>query len=378
MNNKSINRKNTDADRIYYPEVSLLKGTAILAVITCHVCEAFVEIDKLIYYAFSVGQMACQLFFMASALLLSFSYSTTNPSYGQFLRKRWKRIVPPYWGAIFISVVFCIIGPYFKYTAYSHITSNPLKVVINLLLLNGLTPYGNNDVVFGGWFVGTAAVYYLLFPILFKIHNHLNKHIKRTGVYLLILLCVQAAFAITLRIANITCQPLSFIYFSIFNQLTSFWIGFVLYDLYIENRIKEIKRPLLKFIILIISALLLYAGGYFVGWRDTFVFAPLIFAFSYLFLFAFTNQCFDKKAAGSKACKLVSALGNRSYGIYLTNLYFIYPLCKPLLMIILVGINIPAFLCFLALLTVFVPICCTAGIIYDEFFDRFLSKSTRA
>jgi len=356
--------------KAYYPDVSFLKGVAVLAIVACHIGELFENANQLIFYGLTVGQMACQLFFMASSLLLSFSYSANKPSYGSFLFKRAKRIAPPYWTAIIISLLLCYVGPVVGVDSYTRLGEAPWKIIINVLLLNGLTPYGNNDVVYGGWFVGTIVVFYLLFPLLFKLHCSLRARIKHTQTSLLILLALQTAFAVALRIVDITCTPLSFVYFSFLNQLTAFWTGFVLYDLYHEDRVKTVKHAFAKFFVSALLALAAYYGGYSLGWRDTFVFAPFLFSFSYIFLFAFVNQRLGGEKQPGFALQSIVRLGDRSYGVYLSHLFVLYTLGRATLGSLFYQLQLNPVLCMIIMLVLFVPLCCIVGVLFDRLFDR--------
>lgn len=366
-----MNKHKEYSDNKIYPEISSLKGLAIIAIILCHIGQTFGNINEVIYYSFSIGQMASQLFFMTSALLLSFSYTANKQTYGTFVLKRYKRLAPAYWIAIIISIIFCYAGPLIKYSGYYHIKENPINIVINVLLLNGLFKSGNNNVVFGGWFVGTLIIFYLFFPLLFKMHCHIKRKIKNNYILLLILITVQICFAIIFRIFNISCEPLSYTYYSAINQLTSFLTGFVVFELYQENKIKFIKIPLVKFIILFAIAILEYAGGFFVKWHDTFIFAPLLFSYSYIYLFIFFHQLFQKgKITNSNFSKGTIFLGNHSYGIYLLNLYIIYPFCPLLCSYLLNRLNIELLPCLIIVILIFVPLCCLIGSLYDKLFNR--------
>ena len=149
--------------KFFCADISTTKGIAIRLIIICHIGEIFADIDVTLFYLFTTGQMACQLFFICSSFALCLSYSRSHPSYREFFYKRIKRIAPPYWGAIIISAFLCFLSPFINDGTYSSFFKDPVKIIINALLLNGCTPYGNNDIVYGGWFVGTIVIFYLLY-----------------------------------------------------------------------------------------------------------------------------------------------------------------------------------------------------------------------
>lgn len=361
----------------FYPDISFIKYIAITLIIFCHIGEIFSSIDQTLFYIFTTGQMACQLFFISSSFSLCFSYSKAPTSYRDFLYKRFKRIAPQYWGAIIVTALFCCFGPLFNNYIYSSFFQFPLKIIINFLLLHGFIPYGNNDVVYGGWFVGALIIFYLIFPCLYKFYGFIRKHTNNI-IIILLLFVIQTTVAVAFSVLNIDCPPLSFAYFSVLNQLSSFLVGFVVHDLYSNGKINKIKYPSIWFIVSLAVALTAYVGGYFSNWKSTFIFAPLFFSVSYIFLYSSVNNFLNKKdRRKSPAINLMSKIGNRSYGIYLTHLFIIYSLCRPLLNHLFFDKQINSLICFLIICLIAFPLCFAIGIAYDKLFDRFKNITLR-
>ena len=112
------------------------------------------------------GQMGVQLFFIASAFTLCLShekrkiekYSLTN-----FYIRRFFSIAPLYYLGITLYFIIEITKGFVSHdindSQYSLV-----NVLANVFFVNGFYPPANNNIVPGGWSIGTEFAFYAIFP----------------------------------------------------------------------------------------------------------------------------------------------------------------------------------------------------------------------
>ena len=140
--------------------IDYLKGIGILMVIFVHSAQRIVPFLPIRIFA-RYSQMGCQLLFLISAFTLCLSYQSNPVSVKDFYKKRFLAIAPAYYIGIVFYFIFnklCIVAD-----VISPVKTNTdlSAVAVNFLFLNGLFPFANNNVVFGGWFIGTIVIFYI-------------------------------------------------------------------------------------------------------------------------------------------------------------------------------------------------------------------------
>jgi peptidoglycan/LPS O-acetylase OafA/YrhL len=90
-------------------KLEALRGAAAVYVLAYHLVRARLGIEKgLLSFVFSFGQEAVILFFLLSGFVIYFSFSTgQDKSFAGYFRRRWLRIYPILFVALFISWYFC-------------------------------------------------------------------------------------------------------------------------------------------------------------------------------------------------------------------------------------------------------------------------------
>lgn len=206
--------------------IDRLRGIAILAVIAIHYLQVFAS--PVLRNWGEVGQLGVQAFFLASAFTLCLSADNRRDEPHRlraYAIRRYFRIAPVYYlGIVFYAWMFTQSGEGAPYTAGN--------ILANVLLVNGLTPWANNNVVPGGWTIGTEMLFYVAFPLMYPA---LEAGWKRWGNRALV-----AAFAGSVLIA--LCWQLgyreiygkwlpnnSFAYGNFVNQLPVFIVGMCWY-----------------------------------------------------------------------------------------------------------------------------------------------------
>ena len=93
-------------------QLEALRGAAALYVLAHHLVRARLGIEKgVLGFLFSFGQEAVILFFLLSGFVIFYSFSTgQDKSFSGYFRRRWLRIYPIFFVALFISWYFCEAG----------------------------------------------------------------------------------------------------------------------------------------------------------------------------------------------------------------------------------------------------------------------------
>lgn len=148
--------------------IDWMRGLAILLVIATHVKGIVPDCSGLTNAVLSFGRMGVQLFFVVSACTLYQSWLRSGSSPGalkRFYLRRYLRIAPMYLFGILIYLTSAIV----KHYASTGVIRWPEQfsapsILTNLFLVHAFYPPGNNNVVPGGWSIGTEILFYVIFP----------------------------------------------------------------------------------------------------------------------------------------------------------------------------------------------------------------------
>lgn len=212
-------------------------------------------------------------------------------TYKTFLKKRYLSIAPIY---ILFILFYQIISYYiatFNVEPFYKISHNPLSILANIFLLNGLDYQAFNNIVPGGWFIGTIFLFYLLFPLIYKLYRYIKTYNPRL-LFLLPLggVIVSAIFqtGIFFIIGDWTLsKPGSFTYYSIINQLPCMLIGVTL-NYYLKNTKLSKNNLLLCFICLGLIGNLLWYALRLHYWIYALI--PSIIGWSFFYLFLYVQR----------------------------------------------------------------------------------------
>ncbi|MDO8348542.1 MAG: acyltransferase [Rugosibacter sp.] len=242
-----------------YPWIDTLRGIAILMVIAVHASHGLKGSESLLKTIFGFGGYGVQLFFVASAMTLCMSLEN---NYGKprwlmkYAIRRYFRIAPMYYVGIVLyffwsfaknQVQHGLIGPLPQYTV--------ANVLANIFFIHGFFPAAYNDIVPGGWSIGTEVAFYVAFPVLFLLYRTARQPMLLSG--LLLAACYALISLVQWQMGQSTASS-AFLYFNIANQLHVFIIGIC--GFYFLSALAGLPFPLLMLLILLWGL-----AGYSVG-----------------------------------------------------------------------------------------------------------------
>jgi len=232
-----------------------LRGVAILGVVCVHSVQEFSSGSQFLDNALAYGRAGVILFFVLSAVTICHVWTTKygNMSIGEYYLNRIRRILPPYYLAIILYVLFLDID-------VSYWSSNGVswsEVLLNASFLHGFSPEAINSVVPGGWSLAAEMFFYAIFPFV-------AIGIRRYGVefsaVMVVISAVYTAFAgdFFSSIRTDAQEPLSrleldFLFLCPLQHLPAFWTGILIYHVFILK--SKIRHP-----VLIIASILVWAG----------------------------------------------------------------------------------------------------------------------
>lgn len=319
--------------------MDIIKGIAIIMVIMVH-NRHFIMLDmsglrQLINY----GQMGCQLFFFVSGFSLCYAWEKMEaakpdrhfiPAGILFILRRYLRLIPGFLIIMFIN--------WHMTTFYSNHIDYPVGFVMNqdrsamittALFMHGLSPDFINNVFPGGWYIGTAFLLYITFPLLFLLFKLLSRihYICLTLIPLLLFFSNRFLLEYLAATYGSEFYPSnnSFTYFLFTNHLTCFGLGILLY--FFEKKDFSVKCPF------VISAVISAAAAYWsmrlyiLPETDDYLYAmlPSLVGFAAFWMAAAFTHVEKKlmklswKIPPFFLTEFLASCGRHSYGMYLVH-----------------------------------------------------------
>lgn len=300
-----------------YDYIDSLRGIAILLVVIVHTSQSIDELHPYLGSICRFGQMGVQLFFVLSALTLSYSLEKVEYSLKTivaFYIRRVFRIAPVYYLGI-VFYFFLFNGMALVQQGMSGINDVYTwdNVCANLFFFHGFYIPANDTIVPGGWSIGTEMAFYLLFPLIF----FFIRKMKILGVIFLCSVLVIISILTIPSLASALNLPLEnngFIYFNLLNQLPVFLVG-ICYFSYLKSssfpnsKVYNISLIPLLFVALF-SAFYLFDSHFHVSY------VPVLTSISFLVLIEIfrINPILN--------LSLLKRIGQLSYSIYLFHFLF--------------------------------------------------------
>ena len=347
------------------------KGVAIFLIILCHSHQTF-TLPGITNNTFSFLQIGVQMFMVLSSMGLCFSYSKKPLKWFDFMKKRFSKIMVMYWFAIALAVLYRVA---FAFVMHKNIIGelNPFGIIINSLFLHGVYPNSiiNNQIVRGGWFIGTIVLYYALFPYLYRLYFNTNKAWKKTRKYMF----PTIAFLITVPLFYVfKCFDFSSAYKHFLIQFTPFALGFPLYELQTNNELKNLKFRTIKCGVFLIASLVLFLTNTF--FKELYIICSGL-AFFYLMVSVLNNKKFYEVIENNSICRFFNVLGDYSFSIYLTHSYIAFDFCY-VVTTVLSRIYVNDLLWFILLQPIVIILSLLVSKIFDYVVNFVISKIKKA
>lgn len=280
--------------------IQYLRGLAAMLVLASHALLYPLVGEHLAFGR--LGWMGVILFFVISGFIMVVVTGESRFSATDFLRRRFIRIVPMYWGATLIAAALALAAPQlFKTTVY-----DTGQLILSLLFIPFYNPvsHGIHPLYKLGWTLNYEVFFYVCFALLAFLSARQRViwlTIAFTGLAL-----VGLVFKPTTAIGQFytSFMPLAF--------CAGAWIGLAT----LEGRLHRLPMPLL------LAVGLLGAAGLFEGFvydqglmEDGVAFVGLASFASVLVLLAVRLE------EAIPRIKLLELIGDASYSIYLVHIY---------------------------------------------------------
>lgn len=303
--------------------IDLLKGIAICMIIGVHSGQRIANLSPALDFL-AFGQMGCQIFFVLSGFTISLSYEkhrAKKRSNWSYIKNRYVSIAPGYYFFIFLILTLNLIFKNFGITLGFSSELSWQGVVGNLLLLQGILPFCNN-VIAGGWYIGTLMVMYILFLILFPFYQREKKYFKYMPTAWAILSWI-AVFVVYKNTGNkMVIENNRFVYFSFIIQMPCFLWGMTLYEEYKEGKLegKNKNRYLIAGILTFLFCFVLFFTKISFRW----MILPYFMGIATYCLFIGMIRSEKNEKDMRRIHGILERCGENSYYIYLSHPFFVW------------------------------------------------------
>ncbi len=300
-----------DVHKLRYIDVA--RGVAIILVVFDHTSQHLSGLNSWLEDAARMGQMGVQLFFVASALTLCLSAAerglATKAQVRNFYIRRFFRIAPLYYMGI----------AFYNARGFGHLPATTPggdpglhgRLLASVLFVHNLIPSATERVMPGGWSISAEMLFYVAFPLLFRVVTGQ----RRAAVFFALSLGFALAFQSVMCI--LAGQPIfvpnaSFAYFLVINHLPVFACGFLL------AYTSASRKPGLDFVTAF--ALLLTMAWFFCHSKFglAFVLVPALAGLGFLFFV----RVLATLRLNSIWAKAAAELGKKSFSIYVIHFFF--------------------------------------------------------
>ena len=364
--------------------LDMMKGLAMIMVILVHFNQSFSNgVDF-----FRFGQMGCQLFLVVSGFGACLSFekkckketSFVNASKSFFL-SRIKTIAPPWWFMMFIIYIVNTILIQRGHALVFGTNRSFRGILFNALFLNGLIPQCNNNVMPGGWYIGTSMLLYSITPILICGYKRINKKFFWiiTSICSFVVLCGLAVLAsktdqnevLTLVGNN------SFGYYSILSQYPCYSLGILLYFDYIEsgssyNTYNIFKDFVIGCLIMILSIVVFFHPYFMISYILCVLFVGLA---TYYILRAMI--LFERQYNITRKRNFIMECGKNSLYVFLIHPFFVWTFVDAVQYILCrFDIASDTYFIYCILLPIVIILSYCGGLVLEYIIDHIVSWTT--
>jgi exopolysaccharide production protein ExoZ len=292
--------------------IDALRGYAILMVIAVHSSQYFKNLSPTVAALANQGARGVQLFFVASAMTLTMSWTARHDGVTSFYIRRFFRIAPMFYLCIPFFLYLNGFGP----NIYAPDGVGLRHVVMAATFTHGFMPDTITSVVPGSWSIADEMILYALFPLLMAVRVRLNNAAALVIAATLVCMLIEAvAVVFTLHFASPTWLVVwkTFYFLWIFNQFPCFLFGILV------ARCIEDGRMVLAAPLLVVTSIALALIGPFALPLRAGVLLPILYGLIFA-MFALGLSNWQPKILVNP---IICWIGKISYSAYLIHLALI-------------------------------------------------------
>ena len=302
------------------PSLDIIKGIAMIMVILVHYEQSFGLCSWFAYL-----QMGCPIFFVASGFNImclihrQFGGCLNRQNIGAFYYSRYKALAPAWYLAFLIiftanTIMLAMFGKPLSFGKNRGL----LSIVCNLLFLHGFLPFCNNNVMPGGWYIGTTAILYMLTPFIL---TAIRKFSNRRRFFLISSAAGMLLWVVLMCIFRNSFSKAGFSYYFFPVHYPNYLLGVQLYFDISQSKLtkKQVRRCLPFGFMAYAAAVVLFfssvpSKNVFSAWMTALA--------TYLVLYFLLSN--EQALRPSIALRILSAFGRNSYPIYLLHAFWVW------------------------------------------------------
>jgi peptidoglycan/LPS O-acetylase OafA/YrhL len=180
--------------KLWFPEVDVLKATAILLIVFGHIDNNVSFYDLIGFLGYYNGVIGLSIFFFVSGFLLSQTDPVVSSlqDFKKFYRKKFIRIYPLYWVALAsLVIIFGLLQ-----ISPGHVVPYNFSLDTMLLHFSGLQGIFPWNEIQSMWFVGVIILFYLLYPIIACVPKNLVETFVVSSGILILLIILHVSFGL--------------------------------------------------------------------------------------------------------------------------------------------------------------------------------------
>lgn len=240
--------------------IDAIRGYAILGVLLVHASQFGVALKSDMGNTILLkGARGVQLFFIASAMTLFYSYYKKGGYYKfnakDFFIRRFFRLAPMF----YLAIIYNLFQKNYSGGYAINLTNLP-SILSAFTFSLSLHPFWVSAIVPGGWSIGVEAIFYVILPLLFTIIDNIQKAFN-LFVFAIIFRFFLQSFFLLHPMINEPNHWNSFLIYYFPNQFPVFAIGIFLYFLIFEKA-KIVFSNQIIIILLLVIVLFQSVTGY--------------------------------------------------------------------------------------------------------------------
>lgn len=293
-------------------EMDILKAIGFLMVFLVHYNQMFSGVNGLINGLLMYGQMGCQIFLVVTGYLCAASYERKPiENTWKYLKKKYYNLIPGYVLALIVYAVLNLLFGLVWGGSPFRAEYSVFGVVLNLSFLHGFVPFCNNNVVPGGWYVGTVMIAYALLPYVMPMIKR-GQYARWIAPVVSCVISLLIGTVVGLLDSSLVGNN-SFYYYSVICQAPALLTGISLY--YAKDWLA--KTNVFLGIIVFGAFSVITLGILAIGYSVLIPLIPFTSALSYVGLYVIVCKLTVKWKF-----ELLQKIGRASYGNYLFHFIF--------------------------------------------------------